>query len=458
MSIYGALYAGVSGLRSNAVALGIISDNIANVNTVGYKRNIANFSTLVTGTGNAGAFTPGGVRANQRLLMDDQGLILGSSSSTDLAISGNGFFVVSQQPADNGANVQTLYTRAGSFVKDASGFLRNAAGYYVLGWPVASDGTVNANPSDLTQLQSVNLDQIGGTAESTTTVTLNANLQASQAISAQEATYNGAVSANNMASGNVTPDFQRSIQIFDSQGGFRTLTLSLLKSATPNQWHAEYHIEPATDVTTGAGLVNGQVATGTIAFTPNGLLDTGATSPSLFNVNFLASGTAPGAGQVAWAAGLGIDAQTTDISLGNAGSFTQFDSPSNLISYQVNGAVFGGLSGVRVGEDGFITALFDNGVQRRIYQVPVATFVNPSGLQAQNGNAYSVTNDSGPFNLKVPGTAGAGLISSSSLESSTVDIAQEFTGLITTQRAYSASTRIISTADDMLDELIRIKR
>jgi flagellar hook protein FlgE len=261
-----------------------------------------------------------------------------------------------------------------------------------------------------------------------------------------------------MASGAVTPDFQASIQIFDTQGGFRTLTLSLLKSATPNEWHAELHIVPSSDVTTGAGLIDGQVATGTIAFTPNGLLDTGATSPSLLNVDFLASGAAPGAGEVAWASSLGIGAQSVAISLGSTGSFTQFDSPSNLISYQVDGAVFGGLAGVRVNEEGFVTALFDNGVQRRIYQIPVATFINPSGLQAANGNAYTVTNESGPFNLKVPGTAGAGKISASSLESSTVDIAQEFTNLITTQRAYSAATRIITTADEMLNELIQTRR
>lgn len=457
MSIYGALFAGVSGLSANSVSLGIISDNIANVNTVGYKRHQSSFSTLVTGSGSS-TFSPGGVRAGSRLLMDHQGLILGSESPTDLAISGDGFFVTSTAPTTSAANTPVFYTRAGSFVKDANGYLRNAAGYYLLGWPVASNGTVPATPSDLTQLQSLNLESIGGTAEPTTNVTLNANLQASQAVSVQEATYAAGTSANNMASGNVTPDFESSIQIFDTQGGFRTLTLSLLKSATPNQWHAELHMVPSTDVTTGAGLIDGQVAVGTIAFTPNGLLDTGATSPSLLNVDFLASGAAPGAGEVAWTSGLGIGAQSVAISLGTSGSFTQFDSPSNLISYQVDGAVFGGLAGVRVDEKGFVTALFDNGVQRRIYQIPVATFINPSGLQAENGNAYSVTNDSGPFNLKIPGDAGAGKISAASLESSTVDIAEEFTGLITTQRAYSAATRIITTADEMLNELIQTRR
>ena len=459
MSIYGALYAGVTGLSANSTALGIISDNIANVNTVGYKRTFSDFSTLVTGTGTVSDFSPGGVRAAGKLLVEDQGLLLGSSSPTDLAISGDGFFVTSLEPTNNGATDRILFTRAGSFTQDADGFLRNSAGHYLQGWPVAANGTVNANPSDLSQLEPVNVSQIGGTAEATTQLSYNANLLASQPVSAAEATYAPGTSANNMASGNVTADFQRSVQIFDSQGGFRTLTISLLKSSTPNQWHAEMHIEPASEVQTGAPLVNGQVATGTLAFGTDGQFDAASTTLPT-SLSFLASAATPGGGQFGWATSLGIGAQTVTLDLGSAnsqGGFTQFDSPSTLISTSVNGAVFGNFTGVNVAEDGFVTALFDNGIQRQIYQVPVSTFVNPNGLNRETGNAYSLTNESGNFNLKVPGQAGAGLISSGSLESSTVDVAEEFTGLITTQRAYSANTRIITTADDMLEELIRIR-
>ncbi len=460
MSIYGALFAGVSGLQANSQALGVISDNIANVNTTAYKRNLANFQTLVTGDSGPDFFSPGGVRASNRVLMDQQGLLQGSESPTDLAVSGNGFFVVSTAPATGSATDKFLFTRAGSFTKDNLGNLQNAAGYYLLGWPVAANGSVNTNSSDLTALKTVNIDQLGGTAEPTTTLTINANLQSSQAVSAQEATYASTVAGTNMASGAVTPDFQTSLQVFDSKGGFRTLTLSMLKSATANTWHAEVHVQPPADVVTGAGLVNGQVAVGDIAFTQNGLLDSTNTTLPL-SLDLLGSGTAPGAGQVAWGSSLGIAAQSVAVSLGSAnvsGGFTQFDSPSTLISSQVNGAIFGGLAGVNVDKSGFVTALFDNGVQRKIYQLPVATFVNPAGLSAQKGNAYELTNDSGPFNLKQAGSAGAGDISPQSLEASTVDIAEEFTSLITTQRAYSANTRVITTADDMLNELIQSKR
>jgi flagellar hook protein FlgE len=123
-----------------------------------------------------------------------------------------------------------------------------------------------------------------------------------------------------------------------------------------------------------------------------------------------------------------------------------------------NGTAFGNLTNVDIDEDGYVTAIFDNGVTRRIAQVAVATFANPNGLIGLNGNAYRMSNASGPYSLKSPGTGGAGLIAPSTLESSTVDLSTEFTGLITTQRAYSASSKIITTADAMLEELINIKR
>jgi flagellar hook protein FlgE len=123
-----------------------------------------------------------------------------------------------------------------------------------------------------------------------------------------------------------------------------------------------------------------------------------------------------------------------------------------------NGTAFGNLSNVSIDEDGFVTAVFDNGVTRRIAQVAGATVPKPDGLQAVNGNAYRLTNASGGFSLKAPGTGGAGFLAPSTLESSTVDLSTEFTGLITTQRAYSASSKIITTADQMLEELLTIKR
>lgn len=446
MSISSALVAGVSGLAANSTALGVISDNIANSNTFGYKKTRSDFSTLVTKTSGSSSYSAGGVKAIARSLINDQGLLESTGGSTDLGISGNGFFVVTETPVSTGSTSSVLFTRAGSFTPDESGFLQNTAGLFLQGWPIDSNGNFTPNPSDLTLLEPVRVDQLGGTAEASTNLKLDANLQSSTPISAQEATYN--VATNNMASGAVTPDFTISTQVFDSQGAIRTLNLSFLKSsAAPNEWHTELHATPAANVTG----TDGQIVTGTMAFNTDGTLDTASTTAAFLNPV-----------SIPWVASLGITTpQTVDLDIGSgagAGGITQFDSVSSLIASQVNGAVFGNLSGVNVQENGRVVAIFDNGIQREIYQLPLATFINADGLERQNGNAYSITIESGTYSLKEPGVSGAGLLASGTLEASTVDLAEEFTGLIRTQRAYSASTKIITTADDMLEELILTKR
>ncbi len=460
MSINSALLAGASGLKANSSALSAISDNIANVNTVGYKRANAVFTPMYESRGASTAYTAAGVNAVSRLSISESGLLTAGSSPTDLAISGNGFFVVRDAATATSAD-PVSFTRAGRFSSDAAGYLRNDAGKYLAGWPVAADGSVTTNPSDLNALQTINLSSIGGAAEATTSIGVNANLLASQTVSAAEATYAAGAAATNMASGTVTPDFQRSIPIYDSQGGIRTVTFSLLKSSTPNQWHAELHMTPASDVDVGAPLVNGQVATGILAFDAQGRIDTTAsTLPT--SLSFLAANSAaPGASAFKWGTATGVDAQTITLDFGSPtapGGFTQFDSPSALLSTNVNGSAFGNFAGVDIDDSGFVFAKFTNGIVRKIYQVPIATFVNPDGLEAQSGGSYTVTPDSGAFTLNAPGLGAAGSVAASTLENSNVDLATEFTGLITTQRAYSASSKIITTADEMLDEAIRMKR
>ncbi len=461
MSLYSALTIGVAGLRANSSALSGVSNNIANVNTIGFKRTRADFSSLVT-TSNANPLDAGaGVNTSAQRLVDAQGQLQSSSSNTDLAVAGSGFFVVGTDAVNGSTGDVLRFTRAGAFSADETGNLRNAAGYYLRGWAAKADGTFVTNASDTTALSTVNIASVSGAAEATANVQINANLKASQTPSAAAATYASTVSATNMASGAVTPDFVRTIQIFDSQGGVRNLNVGFLKDATsPNLWHTEVYASPASDVTTGTGLVDGQVAVGTVAFDATGKFDAAnSTLPS--TLSFLASSAgAPGAGQVKWATAEGIAAQTVSLDLGSSGStngLTQFDSPSVLDSALVDGAVFGSLSGIDISDDGFVTANFSNGVIKKIYQLPLATFINPNGLRAEDGDAYSVGNDSGSLNLKAAGQ-GVGKIASQTLEGSNVDLAKEFTNLITVQRAYSASSRIITTADEMLDELIRIKR
>jgi flagellar hook protein FlgE len=469
MSLNSALSAGTAGLLSNASALAAISDNISNVNTVAYKRANTLFDPLVKADSSAGAYNAGGVSAFTRQLISQQGLLSSTSSTTDIAVSGAGFFVVSDQPNVSSATGSFMFTRSGSFVPNANGDLVNTAGLYLQGWPVQADGTVNANPSDLSQVRPVNIGSIGGTAQASTQLQFNANLQSTEPVRPEVTAgdYDPTDPAFNMANYNagagtgVEPNFVTSVQIFDSQGSLRTINMAFLKSTTPNTWHVEMYMTPASDIQVGAGLVNGQIATGIVAFTSSGAFDpANSTIPAELDFGAF-NGAAPGAGEYKWANAAGIDAQTIRLDFGgpsSTGGLTQLDSPSTLVSTSIDGAVFGNLAGVEIDENGFVVAKFNNGVIKRIYQLPLGTFSNPNGLKAESGGAYRVTTSSGQFTLQRPGQGGAGLVQSQALETSNVDLATEFTGLITTQRAYSAASKIITTADEMLEELIRIKR
>lgn len=484
MSINSALLAGVSGLTANSAALAAISQNIANVNTVGYKRTSAEFQTVINSQVQGAGYSAGGVLASARHYTGQAGQLQRTTSNTDLGIAGQGFFVVTEKPENLQVTDARLFTRAGAFRVDNLGYLKNTAGLYLQGWPVDSEGVINADPSDLNRLRTINVGSVGGTAEPTTRVQLNANIKSSQAVSA-EATDAAAVpvganaydpATNSMAmwdpetGDGVKPDFELTIPVSDSKGGQRTIALSFLKSTVPNQWYAEIRAIPESDVVTGAGLTNGQLKTGLVAFTQDGRLDVTAMEalgaaalfddPAAATLSFGASDSAaPGAGAFNWAAGLGIDDQvlTFDLSA-SAGGLTQYDSASVVQAVLTNGTAFGNLSEVKIDDTGFVTAIFDNGVTRRIAQIALATFPSPDALLESTGNAFRVSQGSGTYNLKAAGTGGAGTIGSSQLEASTVDLSAEFTGLITTQRAYSASSKIITTADEMLAELISIKR
>ena len=484
MSINSALLAGVSGLTANSAALAAISQNIANVNTIGYKRSQGEFQTVVNSQSRGAGYSAGGVLASARHFTSQNGQLQRTNSATDLGIAGQGFFVVTEKAENLEPTDSRLFTRAGAFRVDNLGYLKNTAGLYLQGWPVDANGDIATDPSDLGRLRTINVGSVGGTAEATTRIQLNANLKSSQAVSAEAtdaaATPVGAnaydPATNSMAmwdpetGDGVKPDFEVTVPVSDSKGGQRTLALSFLKSTTPNQWYAEIRAVPADDVATGAGLTNGQLRTGLVAFTQDGRLDVDAMAalganalfadPASATLNFGASdGAAPGAGEFNWASGLGIDNQAISFDLtAAAGGLTQYDSASVVQATLTNGTAFGNLSEVKIDEKGFVTAIFDNGVTRQIAQVALATFPSADSLTEVSGNAFRVSQGSGTFNLKQAGTGGAGLIGASQLEASTVDLSAEFTGLITTQRAYSASSKIITTADEMLAELISIKR
>jgi len=571
MSVFGAMFSGVSGLAAQSQAMAMIADNITNVNTVGYKDTTARFSTLVTSAASSTSYAPGGVQSSPLALIDRQGLLQASASPTDLAISGDGFFVTNELPNPSTTEGTYMFTRAGQFTADQNGDLRNTAGLYLQGWPVDSAGAIPSNRSALTNLKTINVLGLSGTASVTANVAVQANLQASQAVTttgpqivspalgggitstallvgsgvttaadtftltatgvtgspltftavaaasttareysslselAEEInkidglsasiagssdarltitsdpgtdlaiadgvgtggtelfgaavagppqtgigtytkTYDATVSATNMSSGNITPDFERSVQIFDSKGGARQLTVGFLKQAFANKWNVEVYVEPSTDTTATDGLL----MSGTLAFNADGTMDLVNTSAAL-----KASTNVP------WAPALGLNTQAVTMAWGTqdkADGISQFDGPSQLKGTSVDGALFGELSTIQVDSLGFVTALFENGVTQKIFKLPLAMFRNPNALGARSGNAFIQTDESGIFNLQEAGVGGSGSVSPSTLEASTVDIAREFTNMILAQRAFSASSRIITTADDMLDELIRLKR
>jgi flagellar hook protein FlgE len=430
MSLYGALLTGVSGLDANSKALSITSSNIANLNTVGYKASNANFSTFLAGSGMAGDVSPSSVLVSASQQLTQQGLLTSTNNSTDLAISGNGFFIVTDDP--NSASQAGFYTRAGAFTPDKVGLLKNAAGFYLEGWTLNPNGSMPANRS---LLAPINLGSLNGTAEATSTLTVKANLQASAAAV-------GAYAVGDMAAGTVTPVFEQTINVYDSQGGARPMQLAFVKTAA-DTWAYEVSYQGNAADIGGAG--NNPVGSGTIIFNADGTLS----SPST------ATFTVP------WDPSTGLVSQDVDVNFGTAGisnGVTQFDAPSALTSAAINGAPYGALTAVSVDDQGFVTALFDNGIQKKVFKVAIATFTNPDALALVSGNAYQVTDDSGTANILEAKTGGAGSIASNSLEASTSDLAKEFSDLITTQRAYSAATRIVTTADQMLQELMQIKQ
>lgn len=453
MSLYAALYSGVSGLSAYSSALGMISDNITNVNTVGYKETRARFSTLVTETNATTRYSPGGVQVLPQNLISKQGLLQSSTSPTDLSIDGAGFFVVRQDSKDAAG---VAFTRAGSFTPDEDGYLRNTAGQYLLGFPLDENGNPPANRSK-ENLVPITISGLTGTAQATTKIDpLRGNLQSSQPVSSQEATYNPAAAATSMKAYDSTlgtgvkPDFIRNIQVFDSMGTPHNLTFGFLKSNVTNEWHVEVW---SADGANTAPLPGGQIATGTLAFNSDGSLNEGGSSPSLLGALNIDWNSASGASDAA--------NSTIDLNWGSDGDvdgFTQFDTPSTLISSSVNGARFGNVNGVSISKNGTVTALFDNGLQRAVYELPIAVFQNPDGLSRRQGNSYNLSDDSGEFTLQVAGDGGSGSVAPSTLEASTVDLAREFSELITVQRGYSASTKVITTADQMLDELNNLKR
>lgn len=446
MSLFGSLYTGVAGLGAQSRSMAIISDNVANVNTTGYKGSIAQFSTLVPQQSTASEHASGGVRAQSFQTVTTQGVIQTSASPLDAAISGAGFFVVNSAADGTG---EQLYTRDGAFNPDALGNLTIPSGAYVQGWRLDE----NEKPLNLNTLQTVNVRDLSGVAAATTTIEVGANLDADSTVFA--GAYTGGDMATYASTGGAAgtqPTVTRAVQVYDSLGRSHDVTLAFLRVGPANSWQAEVYAAPGeVDLTVHPG---GLLAAGPVTFNGDGSLAATAIVPT-------GGGGAGDPIAITWAPASGAGPSTVTLDLGTVGAtdgLTQFADPTNFAFVTQNGASVGELNEVRIDKEGYVVASFTNGQERRVFQLPVATFANPAGLDPRSGNLMAETLGSGSFNLHAAGTGGAGGVTPSALEGANVDLADEFTKMIVTQRAYSANAKIITTADEMLDELIRISR
>jgi flagellar hook protein FlgE len=430
MSLYGALSIGVAGLNANSQALSATSSNIANINTVGYKDATVSFSSFLNAEGGVGNASSAGVTAVVGQDVTAQGLPTTTSSPTDLSINGNGFFVVN---TNTSSTATQEYTRAGSFTPDASGNLVNSAGLYLMGYKLDSSGNM---PSNTSALSLINVNALSGSASPTTSVSMQANLESSS-------TVDSSYTAGDMTAGNVTPDFTHTVDVYDTQGGQQPITFSFIKTAA-NTWAYEASYAGASTNLSSAN----PIAEGTMTFNSDG---------TLANVN----GASPASGTISmtipWdSTTSGLSPQSISVNLGTVGTssgMTQDDIASTFNGATVDGSAYGTATGVTVGKDGTVTAQFSNGLSQAVFKIPIATFTNEDSLGQVGGNAYVATQNSGTVNINLADTGPAGSIQSNSLEGSTVDLATEFTNLITTQRAYSASAQIITTANQMLQVL-----
>jgi flagellar hook protein FlgE len=435
MTISSSLSAGVAGLNANATRLATISDNIANSSTFGYKRAVADFTSVVIGsTRGAGTYSAGGVRASTLRLIEERGDLLGTGNALDVAIAGRGMLpVVPLVSMDNAiSDMPMTMTRTGSFRTDADGVLRTESGLVLLGWPAEADGTIPPFPRDtLAGLVPVVISPNQTAADPTTSMTLGVNLPA---------TYTDAGSTA------VPPPL--SVEYFGNLGTSEALEVTFIPivpaTGSSNQWTMQLR-----DSASGNALI------GEYTLTFDDTRGAGGTLASVTVVSGGAYNATDGTVSVNVAGGplsIGIGR------LGDPNGLTQLSDSFAPISISKNGSPVGNLTTVEIDESGYVNATYDTGFTRRLYQVPIVDVPNPNGLVSLSNQSYQVSPDSGSFFLWDAGTGAVGSVQGYSREGSKTDVAGELTNLIQTQRAYSSNAKVIQTVDEMLQETTNIKR
>ncbi len=416
MSLYGMMRTGVSGMAAQANRLSTVADNIANSGTTGYKRSRAEFASMVLPTV-TGAYNSGGVTTAVQTAISSQGVLQYTTSVTDLAVNGNGFFVV-QDPSG-----QPFLTRAGAFVPDGDGRLVNAAGFQLMGYRLASGTGLTAN--GFGGLEAISLSDDTMVATPTTTARFTANLP----VLAEAAT-------GNLPSANTAPasfTAKSSLVVYDNVGSEVSLDIYFTKTGT-NSWEATVY-DGRTAAEGGGFPYAAALGTTTLSFDPtSGKLAAGSATSLAIDVPGGRPVTLDLSGQTELAGGYNVREAKRD---GNA--------PSSVEQIQIDG-------------DGTVYAQYQNGTLRSLYRIPLATAVSPDMLTVVNGNVYAQSPQSGSIRIGFPEEGEFGSVVSGALENSTVDIAEELTNMIESQRSYTANSKVFQTGSDLMDILVNLKR
>ncbi len=473
------LYSGVSGLQNHQVRMDVVGNNISNVNTTGFKKGRVNFQDLLSQT-MSGAARPteqlGGVNPQQvglgmRVASIDtlfsQGSLQTTGNKTDIAIQGEGMFIL-------GSGDSQMYTRNGVFGLDADGVLVNPAnGMRVQGWQSERvDGQTIVNTSQTIGDLRI---PVGGKdpARATQLVEIASNLNKNTPILGQNPSQSDLMAGT----------WSTSYDIYDSFGNTHELRVSYRRDpATPNEWIGSVEINPGDDAQQPQLQIGGVAAaegdnTFRIRFNNSGTLEsiTNAAGGELtegdltVDVAFLVPETAipdvldPETVDPTFVGQAGEPVtQEFSIKLGRVGAFenstTQYSSESTNKVFRQDGYAMGYLEDFRIDQNGQITGVYSNGTNRALGQIALASFVNPGGLEKAGETNFRVTINSGDPNIGPAGTMGKGRFVAGALEMSNVDLAEEFTGMIVTQRGFQANSKTIQTSDQMLQELLTLKR
>jgi flagellar hook protein FlgE len=416
------LFSAISGLQAHQTKMDTVGNNIANVNTVGFKSSTTVFEDTLSQvlrngsapTATAGGTNPAqvglGVKVAEITTNFSQGSTQSTGRSSDFMISGDGFFVTK-------SGNQQLYTRAGSFDFDGTGRLVTPDGNLLQGW-MATNGAVNTNGpiGDLSVPFGQSLKPVASTA--------------------------GAVTGNlNSATAATTPVVPVVTQqtMYDPLGAAHQITYTFTPTATPNQW--------TVSVASGATALTTTPAAVTVNFDPTA----GATSGKII----------PAAAQKFTFDASSINAAWTGPVSADLSQMTQYGAPTTAIANSPvtgGGSAQGTLESFSLGNDGSITGVYSNGLRQVIGQLALANFANPSGLTKAGNSSYVVGDNSGTARIGVAGTGGRGSLAAGALEMSNVDLAQEFTGLIIAQRGFQANSKVITTSDQILQDLVQMKQ